>query len=153
MARLSEKQKRFIDYYIETLNASEAARRAGYSIKTANRIGQENLTKPVIKSAIEERLAQLESERIAGAEEVLKYLTAVMRGEEIEEQVVTVGTGQGESEVKIVKKKVSPKDRIKAAELLGKRYGLQQPDEGLKQNLSINVVYGAPDPPEDDDDS
>ena len=153
MARLSEKQKRFIDYYIETLNASEAARRAGYSIKTANRIGQENLTKPVIKSAIEERLAQLESERIAGAEEVLKYLTAVMRGEESEEQVVTVGTGQGESEVEIVKKKVSPKDRIKAAELLGKRYGLQQPEEGLKQNLSINVVYGAPDPPDEDDES
>ena len=153
MAKLTEKQKRFIDYYIETLNASEAARRAGYSIKTANRIGQENLTKPVIKSAIEERLAQFESERIAGPKEVLKYLTAVMRGEEVEEQIVTVGNGQGESGVEIVKKKVSPKDRIKAAELLGKRYGLQQPEEGLKQNLSINVVYGAPDPPDEDDDS
>ena len=153
MAKLTEKQKRFIDFYIETLNASEAARRAGYSIKTANRIGQENLTKPVIKSAIDERLSQLASERIAGPKEVLKYLTAVMRGEEIEEQVVTVGCGMGESEVEIVKKKVSPKDRIKAAELLGKRYGLQQPEEGLKQNLSINVVYGAPDPPDEDDES
>ena len=153
MAKLTEKQKRFIDFYIETLNASEAARRAGYSIKTANRIGQENLTKPVIKSAVDERLSQLESERIAGAKEVLQYLTAVMRGEEVEEQVVTVGTGQGESEAEIVNRRVGAKDRIKAAELLGKRYGLQQPEEGLKQNLSINVVYGAPDPPDEDDES
>ena len=153
MAKLTEKQKRFIDFYIETLNASEAARRAGYSPRTAFRIGQENLQKPAIKSAIDERLSQFESERIAGPKEVLKYLTAVMRGEESEEQVVTVGTGQGESEVEIINKRVGAKDRIKAAELLGKRYGLQQPEEGLKQNLSINVVYGAPDPPDEDDES
>ena len=153
MAKLTEKQKRFIDFYIETSNASESARRAGYSPKNINTNATKILQNTTVQSEINKRLSQLASERIAGAEEVLKYLTAVMRGEEVEEQVVTIGTGQGESEVEIVKKKVSPKDRIKAAELLGKRYGLQQPDEGLKQNLSINVVYGAPDPPDEDDDS
>ena len=153
MAKLTEKQKRFIDFYIETSNASESARRAGYSPKNINTNATKILQNTTVQSEINKRLSQLASERIAGAEEVLKYLTAVMRGEEVEEQVVTVGTGQGESEVEIVKNKVSPKDRIKAAELLGKRYGLQQPEEGLKQNLSINVVYGAPDPPDEDDDS
>lgn len=51
--KLTEKQQRFVDYYIETGNASEAARKAGYSEKTCRVTGQENLLKPAIKSAIE----------------------------------------------------------------------------------------------------
>jgi len=122
--KLTEKQKRFCDYYIETGNATEAAIRAGYSQKTARFIGAENLTKPNIKKYIDDRLREIEDKRIAKAEEVLKYLTSVMRGEETEEVVVVEGTGEGASEARIIEKQVSARDRIKAAELLGKRYSL-----------------------------
>lgn len=120
--KLTEKQERFIDYYIELGNATEAARRAGYSEKTAKQIGSENLTK--LDFFIKERLKELEDARIAKAEEVLKYLTSVMRGEETEEVVVVEGAGDGMSEARIVSRQVSAKERIRAAELLGKRYAL-----------------------------
>lgn len=105
---MSEKQKAFSDYYIETLNQTEAAKRAGYSEKTARSMGSENLTKPYIKEYIELRLAQMEEKRVASASEVLEYLTRVMRGEEKDQFDMDA----------------SLQDRTKAAELLGKRYRL-----------------------------
>ncbi|NJI81864.1 terminase small subunit [Clostridioides difficile] len=119
MAKLTEKQKRFCDYYIETGNATEAAIRAGYSEKTAKVIGAENLTKPYLKNYIDERIGQLESNRIADAKEVMEYLTKIVRNEAKEEVVVVSENG-----VERVKKDVSIRDRNKAAELLGKRYRL-----------------------------
>lgn len=106
--RMSERQKAFSDYYIETLNQTEAAKRAGYSEKTARSIGSENLTKPNIKEYIDLRLAQMEEARVASASEVLEYLTRVMRGEEKDQFDMDA----------------SLQDRTKAAELLGKRYRL-----------------------------
>ncbi len=120
--KLTEKQKRFIDYYIETGNATEAARRAGYSEKTAKQIGNENLTK--LDFFIKERLKELEDARIAKADEVLRHLTAAMRGEIEEEVVVVESIGDYESRARIIKKQLSAKERIRAAELLAKRYGL-----------------------------
>lgn len=134
MAKLTEKQKAFADYYIECLNATEAARRAGYSKNTVGAIGHENLQKPKIKEYIEKRLAEKEEERVASQDEVLEYLTKVMRGEIKEEQVVTENTGDYQSKAKVVKKKVGPKDRNKAAELLGKRYAL------FKDNIDIDIT-------------
>lgn len=122
--KLTEKQKRFCDEYLIDLNATQAAIRAGYSKKTAYSIGIENLKKPYIKNYIDERLKQLEDERIAKADEVLKYLTKGMRQELTEEVVVTEGIGDGCSEVRVVTKKISLKDSNKCAELLGKRYRL-----------------------------
>ena len=79
MGNMTNKQKRFCDEYLIDLNATQAAIRAGYSKKTARKIGQENLTKLDIKNYIEERMAQKESELIATQDEVLKYITSVMR--------------------------------------------------------------------------
>src|SRR5690606_19157874 len=107
MAKLSVKQKRFADYYIEIGNATEAAIRAGYSKKTARFIGNENLTKPNIKAYIDEKLKELDEKRIAKAEEVLQYLTRVMRGEETEQVVVMEGMGEGISRAITVEKQVS----------------------------------------------
>ena len=118
--KLTERQKAFCDYYIETLNATEAARRAGYSEKTAKEIGCENLTKPNIQAYIQERLKQMDKERIASAEEVLEYLTKVMRGEEKEKLL----EGSGEDEKVMIEAPPSIRERTKAAELLGKRYAL-----------------------------
>lgn len=102
------KQKAFADYYIETGNATEAALRAGYSKKTSYSIGNENLKKPEVLSYIDERMQEIEDNRIAKGDEVLKYLTGVMRGE-VKDQFGLDPSLQ---------------DRTKAAELLGKRYRL-----------------------------
>jgi len=122
--KLTEKQKRFADYYIETGNITEAAVKAGYSKKTARVIGQENLLKPAIKGYIDEKLETMQDERTASAKEVLEFLTKSMRGEIKEEVVVVEGTGDGTSEARMVKKQIGLRDRIKSAELLGKRYRL-----------------------------
>lgn len=122
--RLTEKQKKFIDYYIETGNATEAAKRAEYSPKAAYAIGAENLKKPQIKSAIDSRLKEIESSRIADAKEVLQFLTASMRGEVKEEVVVVEGDGDGCSSARIITKQLSARDRLDAAKQLAKRFGL-----------------------------
>ena len=124
MALLTEKQKRFADYYIETGNMTEAAIKAGYSKKTARVIGQENLLKPAIKNYVDERLKELEEKRVASATEVMQLLTSAMRGELDEEVVVVESIGDYCSEARLVKKKIGLKDRIKAAELIGKRHRL-----------------------------
>lgn len=121
---LTPKQKAFADYYIETGNATESAIKAGYSKKTAYSIGEQNLKKLEVKKYIDERMKQIESDRIADAKEVMEYLTSVMRGQVEEEVVVVEGEGEGCSSARRVRKEVSPKDRNKAAELIGKRYAL-----------------------------
>ena len=118
--KLTEKQKRFIDYYIETANATESAKRAGYSEKTAKNIGAENLTK--LNFFIQKKLEEKEEDRIASQDEVLQYLTKVMRGE-LKDQFGLDASLQ---------------DRTKCAELLGKRYGTFK--EKVDVNGSIPVV-------------
>ena len=134
---LTPKQKAFADYYIETGNATESAIKAGYSKKTARSIGQENLTKPDIKAYIDERLEKLDSEKIADQKEVLQYLSSVMRGEQQEKTLISIGEfGQ-----EIVDIDVGAKDRIKAAELLGKRYRLftDKVEMDVSSDVTINV--------------
>lgn len=123
--KLTEKQRRFVDYYVETGNATESARRAGYSSKTAEAIGLENLGKPRIKAAIDARLRELEDKRIAKADEVLQFLTSTLRGEVKEERVVVEGTGDGRSDARIIRVQVSARDRLEAAKSLLKRYPMQ----------------------------
>lgn len=137
MAGLTLKQQRFADEYIISGNATQAAILAGYSKKTARSIGQENLTKPDIKKYIDERLDELESSKIAKQEEILKYLTSLMRGEETEQTLR--GLGEGEQVIDDIE--VSAKDRIKAAELLGKRYGIWT-DKIEQTNRNIEIVVG-----------
>lgn len=145
--RLTEKQKQFCDFYIETLNATEAALKAGYSSRTARFIGSENLTKPHIQNYIDQRLKELESRRIADAKEVLEYLTAVMRGEE--EETVIVG---GEFGIEKVKKEPSIRERNKAAELLGKRYALFTEKVDIEGTLGVQIIDDIPDDDADDQD-
>ena len=78
---LTPRQKAFADYYLETGNATEAAKLAGYSENSAKQIGTENLSKPSISQYIAERQKQVEDKRIADITEVLQFFTSVMRGE------------------------------------------------------------------------
>lgn len=134
--KLTPKQRAFADYYIETGNATEAAIKGGYSKKTARVIGQENLTKPAIKTYIDEKMEKLADKRIAKAEEILEYLTRVIRGEETEQVVVTENIGDFMSEARVINKELSAKDKIKAAELLGKRYRLFV--DKVEQKVDVN---------------
>lgn len=140
MGKMTAKQKKFCDEYLIDLNATQAAIRAGYSKKTARKIGQENLTKPDIKQYINDRMAEKESELIADQDEVLKYLTSVMRGKSVSN--VLARNEKGADEVK--EKPPDEKERLKAAELLGKRYGLytDKIEADIDMELNISVDYG-----------
>lgn len=138
--KLTGKQERFIDYFIETGNATEAARLAGYSKRTAKSMGSENLTKPAIQQAIEKRLQKLKNERTATLRETLEFMTAVMRGNVEEEVVVTEGTGDGRSESRIMPKKPSVRDRLEAAKELERRLGRFVDLEKEEQQLRIEKL-------------
>lgn len=132
--KLSLKQKAFADYYIELGNATQAAIRAGYTSKYANTNANKLLQNTTVKAYIDERLKQIEDERIADASEVLKYLTSVLRGESESEIVVVEGEGDGCSRARNMFKGPDEKERLKAAELLAKRYGI------LTENVNIKDV-------------
>ena len=138
--KLNARQKAFCEYYVASGNATEAAIKAGYSKKTADRIASENLRKLELKKYIDELMQKLESERIASAEEVLQNLTAMMRGEIQEDVVVVEGEGDGVSSARVMKKQVSAKERIKAAELLGKRYRLYTDKVEVEGVIPVMIV-------------
>lgn len=115
---LTPKQKAFADYYLECGNATEAAKRAGYSNSSARQIGTENLSKLSISRYIAKRQKEIEDERIADISEVLRFFTSVMRGE-INDQFEF---------------KASLADRLSAGKELMKRY--EKGDDGKKDALA-----------------
>lgn len=138
--KLTAKQQRFCDEYLICLDGAKAAIKAGYSPKTARQIAAENLTKPNIKKYIEERMKEKEKNLIADQDEVLKYLTSVLRGESESEEIVVESIGDFMSEARTMKKAPSEKDRLKAAELLGKRYSLFK--DSMKLDVTPVVIGG-----------
>jgi phage terminase small subunit len=161
MAKMTAKQQRFCDEYLIDLNATQAAIRAGYSKKTARAIANENLTKPYIKEYIENRMAEKEKELIADQDEVMKYLSSVMRRELKESVVVTLQNKtekwvMDENTGKLKKQTITEEtpavvdiparlsDANKAAELLGKAYGLYTDKVEAEVDMDLNIVidYG-----------
>nr|DAT75480.1 MAG TPA: Terminase small subunit [Caudoviricetes sp.] len=144
MAKLTAKQQRFCDEYLIDLNATQAAIRAGYSKKYANTNASKLLQITTIRQYIDARMAEKESQLIADQDEVLKYLTSVLRGESQSTEVVVEGQGDGYSEARTIQKEPSEKDRLKAAELLGKRYGIytDKVEADVDMELNINIDYG-----------
>lgn len=141
---MTEKQKRFCDEYLIDLNATQAAIRAGYSAKTATKASDwlniEAQEKPSsdfnqqMYNFIQKRLAEKESQLIASQDEVLQYLTSVLRGESQSSVLSLCGNGAQE----VIEKRPDEKERLKAAELLGKRYGLYT--EKVDVDASVGVV-------------
>lgn len=136
---LTKKQENFCREYIIDCNATQAAIRAGYSAKTAKVIASENLTKPYINNCIAELMKEKEEAQIASADEVLRYLTSVMRGETVDEVLDKDGYRY--------KLKVAERDRLKAAELLGKRYMLFT--DRIENNDKLTIVIEGEDELED----
>ena len=137
---MTPKQKRFCDEYLIDCNATQAAIRAGYSEKTAKQIGTENLSKPDLRAYIDERLAEVQSKKIASAEEVMQYLTSVLRGESKSSVLSLCGDGCQE----VIEKAPDEKEKLKAAELLAKRYGLLTDKVGIEGVVPI-VISGEED--------
>ena len=142
--KLTAKQQRFCDEYLIDLNATQAAIRAGYSEKAARQIATENMAKPSIKEYIEKRMAEKEAALVADQAEVLKYLTSVMRGQSQSEVVVVEGVGEGCSEARAMQKAPDEKERLKAAELLGKAHMMftDKVQQEVDMDLNITVDYG-----------
>lgn len=116
---LSLKQRRFCEEYVISGNATEAAKKAGYSEKTAREIGRQNLTKLDIQKYIQELTKAPQNGRIATGEEVLAFFTEVMKNGE-----------------------VAWKDRLRAAENLAKRQGVDKPTDGEESKVTeISVSY------------
>lgn len=141
---MKDRQRRFADEYLIDLNAEAAAVRAGYSPRYARGNAYKLVAKSGIKEYIEKRMAEKESELIADQNEVLRYLTAVMRGESTSEEIIVEGIGDGRSKARKLKKTPSEKDRLKAAELIGKRYGLftDKIETDVDMDLNITIDYG-----------
>jgi phage terminase small subunit len=119
MSKLTPKQQAFVDFYIQTMNATQSYKMAGYEYKNDNVAGvsaHKLLKDAKIQQAIEERMQQMQSDRIASAEEVLGFLTTTMRNP-----------------------KVRPQDRINSAELLGKRYSLWIDKVDVDANVDIEI--------------
>lgn len=153
---LRPRQQAFAEYYIETGNQTEAAIKAGYSEKFAGSNASKLLKNTEIKEYIEQRLNEMSERRVANAEEVLETLTRILRREECEAVVVTVKTcktGLDENgkrvtitteEPKVVEIPPKLSDVNKAAELLGKRWGLYSDNVKLSggADIKITVDYG-----------
>ena len=135
--KLTEKQKLFCLEYIVDLNATQAAIRAGYSEKTASVIANETLRKPYIQEHIAKLVKNKRKSTIASADEVLEYLTRVVRNEETEE----IRAKDGDELIDCKTAKLS--DRTKAAELLAKRYALltEKIDSKVDGEFKISVEY------------
>ena len=158
--KLTPKQQRFCDEYLIDMNGTQAAIRAGYSKKTAGVIADENLKKPYIREYIDERMKEKEEKLVAKQDEVMQYLTAVMRREYSEHVVVTLAKEKstyvpdqnGTMRKQTIKEEVPQVVRIpaklsdanKAAELLGRAYGIysDRVQQEIDMDLNITVNYG-----------
>lgn len=148
MSELTVKQQKFADEYIISWNATEAYYKAGYKVKSdgaARANSSRLLTNANIKIYIDKRLEKLKKESIAEQDEIMQYLTSIVRGEQKEETLRGVGMGE---QIK-TSIDVSAKDRIKAAELLGKRYAMWTEKQDISG--SIGLVQIVDDIPSDDD--
>ncbi len=139
MKKLTEKQKRFCEEYLIDYNATRAYK-AVYNCKsdnTAAACANKLLRNVKVKSYFDGLLDEIHTRNTADAREVIEYLTSVMRGESTAEIVVVEGMGDGYSKAVKVNKAPDEKEKLKAAELLGKRFGLFIDKQRNIQTLEI----------------
>ena len=135
MTKLSEMQKRFADEYVRVGNVSQAAINAGYSEKSAGQTGARLIKNENIKAYVSKRLDDLKNQSIAEQDEVLTFLTSVMRGQETEQTPIIL-----KDYFEIIDKEPSIKDRVKAAEQLGKRWALWTEKHEVEHSGAVQFV-------------
>ena len=147
---MTEKQKRFCDEYLIDCNATRAYKTVYQNVKSdevARKAGSRLLTNVDVKNYIAEQMEKIHNEKTADAQEVIEYLTSVLRGESTAQEIVVEGTGDGRSEARTMEKAPSEKEKLKAAELLGKRYALftDKVETDVDMDLNITIDYGKDD--------
>lgn len=147
---MTEKQKRFCDEYLIDCNATRAYKTVYQNVKSdevARKAGSRLLTNVDVKNYIADRMEEIHNEKTADAQEVIEYLTSVLRGESTAQEIVVEGTGDGCSEARTMEKAPSEKEKLKAAELLGKRYALftEKVETDVDMDLNITIDYGKDD--------
>ena len=144
---MTEKQKRFCDEYLIDCNATRAYKTVYQNVKSdevARKAGSRLLTNVDVKNYIADRMEEIHNEKTADAQEVIEYLTSVLRGESTAQEIVVERTGDGCSEARTMEKSPSEKEKLKAAELLGKRYALftDKVETDVDMDLNITIDYG-----------
>lgn len=139
---LDDRQKKFADRYIETGNAKQSALDAGYSESTAHQASK-MLRNPSIRAYIGQITNEFDNDKVADQQEVLAFLTTVMRGEMTEEKLYNIGNYKQD----IIDLHVGVNDRLKAGELLGKRYALFK--DQLDAQITVPTIIQGEDELED----
>ncbi|MFR4584788.1 terminase small subunit [Clostridium cadaveris] len=152
MAKLTEKQQRFVEEYLIDLNATQAAIRAGYKPSSARQVGTENMSKPSIRACIDQAIAErskrtgINQDRVirelarlafVNASDVIDMDEASIKCNASEDdtaaiasvKVKTIPTKEGDG----VEREIRLNDKLKALELLGKHLGM------FKDNININA--------------
>lgn len=158
MAKLTAKQKKFVEEYLIDLNATQAAIRAGYSTESAKEIGCENLTKPNVKAEIDKAIAErsrrtgINQDRVlrelakiafVNPNDVINFNEATVKGDAKEEDLAAIAsvkiknipTEDGE----ITEREIKLCDKLKALDLLGKHLGIYDKHEAEDRNLTITI--------------
>jgi len=144
VVNMTNKQWRFADEYLIDCNATRAYKAAYPRIKkdaTAQALGSRLLSNAMVSEYIDRRMKEISSEKIADAKEVMQYLTTVMRGQSKAEIVVVENIGDYMSEARRVNKAPDEKEKLKAAELIGKRYRMFTENVSIDGGLQLNF-YG-----------
>jgi phage terminase small subunit len=139
---VTAKQRRFADEYLIDANATRAYKAAYLHVKndgTASAAGTRLLGNVNVRAYVDEQLERISNARVADAREVMEYLTSVMRGQSKAPVVVVEGRGDGVSTARAIDKPPDERERLKAAELVGKRYGLFK--ENLNLDGALSVVF------------
>lgn len=140
---MTRNQRVFCDEYLKDLNGTRAYKVAYKNVtkdETAAANASRLLRNAKVKKYIDKKLDEMSSARIADAKEVLEFLTSVMRGEEQEQTLSLAGNGSQE----LIPKETDVKDRIKAAELIGKRHSLFTDRIDIEGNVGAVIIDDIP---------
>lgn len=162
MSKLTPKQQRFADEFLCDLNATQAAIRAGYSSKNANNIASENLAKPNIRAYIDERMAVHSARTGVNQERIIRELARIafldptqlvnMDNAEIDDDasaddraaIASVKVKTMSGDVEMIEREIKFADKIKALELLGKRFGMWIDKQQVDVTGAVQIVDDVP---------
>lgn len=164
MARLTNKQKRFIEEYLIDLNATQASIRAGYSPETAKEIGCENLTKPNIKNEIDKAIAERSRRTGINQDRVLREIAKIAfvnPSDVINFNQATVKENASDDDLAVIsgvkiksiptddgniqEREVKLYDKLKALDMLGKHLGMFTDKIELKGDMGVKIIDDIPD--------
>lgn len=136
---MTEKQKLFCDEYLKDTNATRAYLTVYANCKSATSaapLASKLLKKEEIQKYISEKMEEIHNENTADIQEVMEYLTSVLRGESASSVLMMSGNGMQ----KVTEKPPDEKERLKAAELLGKRFGMFKDNVDITSNGKTVIV-------------